>query len=151
MSILVPSSGDDPSVKLRGADSGGLIGIVEFSMEPGRLIAPHVHDHDVWVRCLAGEIGVRVGDETVRVGPGAYALKPRDVTHAMWNPAAGPARLIEIVTPAGFEEMFEEAAALPDDADFDAFAARYGVRYFEDWPGEPGWAEKTRAGFAVSE
>jgi uncharacterized cupin superfamily protein len=40
---------------------------------------------DVWVHVLTGEIGVLVGEETASAEPGAWALKPRGVLHAMWN------------------------------------------------------------------
>src|SRR5947209_2532409 len=34
------------------------------------------------------------------------------VPHAFWNPGDAPARLLELISPAGFERYFEEAAAL---------------------------------------
>jgi hypothetical protein len=39
-------------------------------------------------------------------------FKPRGVAHAFWNAGERPARLLELISPAGFEGYFEEAAAL---------------------------------------
>src|SRR4028118_1336697 len=40
-------------------------------------------------------------------------LKPRDVPHAFWSGADEPARLLEIITPGGFEGYFERLGGLP--------------------------------------
>jgi quercetin dioxygenase-like cupin family protein len=53
---------------------------------------PHTHRNDVWVQVLEGEVGVLVHDEVAHVAAGQWALKPRDVPHAMWNPSDTPAR-----------------------------------------------------------
>ena len=42
--------------------------------------------------------GVLVGDQTASAAPGAWALKPRDVLHAIWNTQETPARIIEVLT-----------------------------------------------------
>jgi hypothetical protein len=49
---------------------------------------------------LTGQIGVLVGEQAASAEPGAWALKPRGVLHAMWNSQATPARIIEVLTPA---------------------------------------------------
>ena len=58
---------------------------------------------------LEGQIGARVGDQELTAGPGCYVLKPRRVPHTFWNPGPGPARVLEIISPAGFERYFEQA------------------------------------------
>src|SRR6266581_3731669 len=37
--------------------------------------------------------------------------KPRDVWHTFWNAADEPGRLLEIISPAGFERFFADLAA----------------------------------------
>jgi hypothetical protein len=59
-------------------------------------------------------------------------LKPRGVPHAFWNAGDRPARLLEIISPAGFEQYFRDMAALfaQDQPDRDAVrvvVARYGL------------------------
>lgn len=96
--------------------------VIEETVPPRRLISPHTHQNDVWVYVLSGEVGILVGDEIDVAGPGSWALKPRNVVHAMWNAGAAPARVIEVPTPAGTERWFEEIAALAagDRTGFDA-------------------------------
>ncbi|HSI93229.1 MAG TPA: cupin domain-containing protein, partial [Jiangellaceae bacterium] len=57
---------------------------------------------------LDGEIGFRSGEREVVLGPGGYITKPRGEVHAMWNAGQVPARMIEIISPAGFEHFFRE-------------------------------------------
>ena len=66
-------------------------------------------------------------------GPGDLVYKPRGQWHTFWNATDEPARLLEIISPAGFEQMFVEAAGLarsaPDDADAaTALLQRYGLQ-----------------------
>jgi hypothetical protein len=39
-------------------------------------------------------------------------FKPRGVKHAFWNAGDEPARLLEIISPAGFENYFRELTPL---------------------------------------
>jgi len=59
-----------------------------------------------------GEIGFRSGDREVVLGSGGYITKPRGEMHAMWNAGPVPARMIEIISPAGFENFFHELAEM---------------------------------------
>jgi len=38
--------------------------------------------------------------------------KPRGELHTMWNAGPDPARIIEVISPAGFEHFFREMAEL---------------------------------------
>jgi hypothetical protein len=52
---------------------------------------------------LEGRFGVQLGDEVLEAGPGDLLFKPRGVAHAFWNAGDEPARLLELISPAGFE------------------------------------------------
>ena len=128
--------------KIWGTGTAGSLSIVEHPMDPGRLVPPHLHRHeDELSYVLEGTFGVRIGGEIGAAGPGSYVFKPRHIPHTFWNPGPGPARLIEIITPAGFERYFEElsearrAAANPDDlaARREALSRRYGLEFFPEW------------------
>jgi hypothetical protein len=60
-------------------------------------------------------------------------LKPRGVPHAFWNATDEPARLLEIISPAGFERYFAESEELvsgggpPDLEALAGPAERYGL------------------------
>ena len=83
---------------------------------------------------LEGHVGVQVGDEVSEAGPGELVFKPRAVPHEFWNAGDEPARLLELISPAGFERFFEEAAphiSGEGRPDFEALAQareRYGLR-----------------------
>lgn len=97
--------------KLRAPHTGGQLSISEMTLDPHRLVPPHVHaDEDEYTYVAAGMIGVRVGDEEFEASQGCYLIKPRGVAHAFWNPADELARTVEVVVPAGFEAFFEELA-----------------------------------------
>jgi mannose-6-phosphate isomerase-like protein (cupin superfamily) len=119
--------------KLSGADTGGAFAVVEHPIEPGRLVLPHVHRHeDEYSYVLEGTIGARVGDhEVAAVGPGSYLLKPRGLMHTFWNAGQRPARLLEVIVPAGFETYFAELAEAFRPAS--QLAAKYGLTYASDW------------------
>ena len=118
------------------ASEGGF-SLVEHPLAPRALGAPmHTHEHeDEYSFVLEGEVGLELGGETVVARPGDLVFKPRGVPHAFWNPSDRPARLLEIISPGGFERYFEEIAPLfPADGppDFPAVmevAARYGLEF----------------------
>jgi quercetin dioxygenase-like cupin family protein len=118
-------------VAVRGEHTGGVLASIEETLQPRAFVTPHTHANDVWVYVLSGTIGVLVGDEIGEAGAGGWALKPRNVPHAMWNASPEPARLIEVLTPAGTERWFEEIAALDadDEAGFDGACKRHGIRF----------------------
>ena len=55
---------------------------------------------------------VQLGNEVLEIGPGDLLFKPRGVAHAFWNAGDEPARLLELISPAGFENYFRELAPL---------------------------------------
>ena len=121
--------------KLSGADTGGAFAVVEHPLAPGALAGPpHTHAHEDEISLvLDGEIGVQIGDHAFRAGPGAYVVKPRGVPHTFWNAGPAPARIQEIITPAGFERYFRDVADVlapggpPDIPRLMEVAARYGL------------------------
>ena len=101
--------------KIDGADSGGALAVVEHPFEVGGLVPPHVHHReDEFSIVLEGEIGFRSEDKEIVLGPGGYIVKPRGEVHAMWNAGPTPARMIEIISPAGFEELFRTVVGLTE-------------------------------------
>lgn len=126
--------------KLGGGDTGGALAMVEHPFAVGAVTLPHRHTReDEYSIVLEGQVGFRSGDREVVLGPGGYISKPRGETHAMWNAGAIPARIIEIISPAGFEGFFGELADLndrgaPTREQVDRIAENYGL-VFE----EPEW------------
>ena len=115
-----------------GQESGGGFALVEHPMPPHALGAPlHRHNHeDEYSFVLEGRIGALLGDEVIYGNVGDLIFKPRGQWHTFWNAGDQPARILEIISPAGFEQYFREMVALPQDAtpaDRAAIAARYAL------------------------
>jgi quercetin dioxygenase-like cupin family protein len=99
---------------LDGETTGGAFSLVEQPIPPRALAAPlHTHhNEDEYSYVLEGRFGVQLGDEVLEAGPGDLLFKPRGVAHAFWNAGDEPARLLELISPAGFEHYFRELAPL---------------------------------------
>jgi quercetin dioxygenase-like cupin family protein len=138
--VVPPGQGD--LVNLRGlgvhfkidaAQTGGRFAIVEYLIEPRRLIPPHVHtNEDEYSFVVEGTVGAQVGDELIVGGPGTYIVKPRNVPHTFWNPTDLPARALEVISPAGFENYFRELGQMIAAGTFTperrtVLAGRYGM------------------------
>lgn len=123
--------------KLDGKDTNGMVSVVEHPFDVGTLVPPHLHTReDEYSIVTEGEIGFRSGDREVVLGPGGYITKPRGELHAMWNAGGVPARMIEIISPAGFENFFRAVADLadagpPEVEEIGGLAASYGLVYAE--------------------
>ena len=99
---------------LGDGEAGGRFAVVEHSMSPYALAAP-LHRHsleDEYSYVVEGRVGALLGEEVVGGGPGDLIFKPRNQWHTFWNAGDAPARLLEIISPAGFERFFAELVAL---------------------------------------
>jgi mannose-6-phosphate isomerase-like protein (cupin superfamily) len=124
-----------------GGESGGGFSLVEHPMAPHGLAAPlHRHSReDEYSFVLEGRVGALLGEEVVYGEPGDLIFKPRGQWHTFWNAGDTPARILEIISPAGFEQCFAEltdpTADPPDPAAMAAAGGRYGVEIdFESVP-----------------
>lgn len=111
-----------------GEQTAGAVAFVVHPLAPRALGSPvHTHRHeDEWSFVLEGEVGVELDGRVSVARSGDLVLKPRGVPHAFWNAGDVPARLLEVVTPAGFERYFErlgELLAVDGPPDLDALAA----------------------------
>ena len=99
---------------IEGPEAGDRFSLVEHPMSPRALAAP-LHRHtreDEYSYVLEGRLGALLGDEVVVAGPGDLVFKPRNQWHTFWNAGDEPARILEIISPAGFERYFEELVDL---------------------------------------
>jgi quercetin dioxygenase-like cupin family protein len=126
--------------KLWGRDTGGQVSIVEHPFAVGALVPAHLHTReDEFSIVTEGEIGFRSGDREVVLGPGGYITKPRGEVHTMWNAGRTPARMVEVITPAGFENFFHEVAEIvasgpPTPDTMAALAEAYGLEFHQpEW------------------
>jgi quercetin dioxygenase-like cupin family protein len=126
--------------KIYGSQNGGLFSVVEHPMAPGVLAAPmHTHTYeDEMSFVLEGEIKALIGEELILAPAGSYVFKPRGIPHTFWNPGNRPARVLELITPAGFEHYFEELLTAftpgspPDTNLIMQIASKYGLQLHFD-------------------
>src|SRR5437763_6596284 len=96
------------------ADAAERFSLVEHPMSPRALAAP-LHRHtreDEYSYVLEGRMGALLGDEVLVAGPGDLVFKPRNRWHTFWNAGDEPTRILEIISPAGFERFFDELVDL---------------------------------------
>jgi len=152
VNVVLPGKGEEVVIpgfgatyKLHGRDTGGEVSIVEHPFAVGLITAPHQHTgEDEHSLVLEGEIGFRSDDSEVVLGAGGYITKPRGQMHAMWNAGDVPGRIVEIITPGGFEDYFRQLGELLAEVgeagssssgslhrtdEFDALADRFGLTY----------------------
>jgi mannose-6-phosphate isomerase-like protein (cupin superfamily) len=117
-------------------ETGGGFSLVEHPIPPRTLVAP-VHRHsreDEYSFVLEGRMGALLGDDVIHAEAGEFAFKPRNQWHTFWNPNDSPCRILEIISPGGFERFFDELADLMSAPDFapaqmGQLGARYGVEF----------------------
>ena len=91
----------------------------------------HIHSPNPTTPGDSYQVGALLGDETLFAGPGSLIIKPRGEWHTFWNAADVPARILEIISPGGLEDLFRELDLLQSELSPEAFtkrAARYGTR-----------------------
>jgi len=136
----VSIGGVEVTFRVSGRETNGAYAMLEFSLEPGRLIPPHAHrgEHEVSY-VLEGEIGFRIDDEEITATRGCCVVKRPQVAHAWWNASASPARVLEVISPAGFEQYFRELAEIHTSRGFRDprliadLQDRYGISASPDW------------------
>src|ERR671914_1546988 len=140
------------TIKATAEQTGGQYTLVEILAPEGFASPLHVHhqeDEGFWI--LEGEMTFYVGDQTIKARPGSFLFGPKGVPHA-FTVDSGPARLLFVLSPGGFEglirEMGEPARELsippqpeapPDEAEMQrmaAIAARYGNEILGPPPGQ---------------
>jgi quercetin dioxygenase-like cupin family protein len=119
---------------IEAEDAGKRFALVDHPMQPRALAAPmhRHHREDEYSYVLEGQIGALLGDDVVFGNPGDVIFKPRDQWHTFWNAVDRPSRVLEIISPAGFEGYFRELGAElrggpPDPERFAALCARYDL------------------------
>ena len=119
---------------ISGAESGGGFSLVEHPMPPRALGAPlHRHSReDEYSYVLEGRVGALLGNDVLVGGPGDLIFKPRNQWHTFWNDGDEPARILEIISPAGFERYFAELVELggsrtASPLDLRSLSERYGL------------------------
>jgi quercetin dioxygenase-like cupin family protein len=136
--VLPAGDGDTSSLggirnrfMIDGADTDGRFALVEHQFAPRALAAPmHRHrDEDEYTYVLTGRIGAVIEGREVEAGAGDLLFKPRGQWHTFWNAGDEPASCLELISPAGLEQLFRSFAGLAGDPEPEQLAemgAKYG-------------------------
>lgn len=110
------TSGVQDRFMVDGADSGGRFALVQHLFAPNALAAPmhRHHDEDEFTYVLTGRIGAILEGTEVVAEPGDLLFKPRGQWHTFWNAGEEPASCLEIISPAGLEELFRSFGTLTE-------------------------------------
>lgn len=131
--------GNQFTVKAAGEHTDGRYSILE-QVCTGAPPPMHVHDGEEEAFYLtAGSLDLYVGDEVHKVEAGAFCLIPRGMAHSFVSTSPEPARMLVLVSPAGFEqffaeveERFPEAGGMPSPEQvgpvLGELAAQYGLQ-----------------------
>jgi hypothetical protein len=122
-------------LKLSGRETVGAYSVVEHPLEPRVLAAPpHAHE-DERSYVAEGRVGVWMDGQESIAEAGSYVVKPRGIPHTFWNAGGGSARIVEVISPAGFEGYFEELGEIlagggePNFGRITRLAERYGLTF----------------------
>lgn len=97
-------------IKASGKDTNKQFALVEVVEHEGAEAPLHVHhneDEGFWI--LEGSLTFEVGDKTIQAEAGSFLFGPKGVPHR-YTVDKGPARLLFILSPAGFEEFIRETS-----------------------------------------
>ena len=135
-----------------GLEAGERFSLVEHPMSARALAAPlHRHtNEDEYSFVIEGRMGALLGDEHIEAGPGDLVHKPRGQWHTFWNAGDEPCRILEIISPAGFERFFAELVAMGGVAqaapeELGALCERYALEMDPD--SVPGLVERFNVRF----
>jgi mannose-6-phosphate isomerase-like protein (cupin superfamily) len=128
--LLIPSEGGEKfdtgrlgtQWKIDGSQTGGRFSVVHHQLLPRKLAAPlhRHHREDEYSYVLVGTLGALLGDDVVTALPGTWVFKPREQWHTFWNAGDTDCEIIEVISPAGFEDYFRELRAIGPDRSRDA-------------------------------
>jgi mannose-6-phosphate isomerase-like protein (cupin superfamily) len=117
-----------PVTTLAGSDqTGGAYTLCRYQLDKGYGPPRHVHHaEDELFYLLSGTMLAFCGDQRLTVEPGGAAFLPRGLPHAFII-TDGPADLIQISNPAGFETFMAEVGPTTDPAHIAEVASRHNI------------------------
>lgn len=92
-----------------GEQTGGRFALTEATVDAGYASPFHLHHNDdEAIYVLDGAIDLYLGEEVHEGEPGAWFFMPRGIPHGYTVREQGPARMLILMEPAGFEQFFHE-------------------------------------------
>ncbi|WP_027134009.1 quercetin 2,3-dioxygenase [Geminicoccus roseus] len=130
-------------IKATSQDTNGAFCLVEVRENEGDTPLHVHHREDETFIVLEGEIEFEVGGEVIQGQPGTVLFGPRGIPHR-YSVRRGPARMLFLLTPGGFEEFIratsepaperripDEGEGLPDFEALPEIARRFGAELLD--------------------
>ena len=134
----IPVLGDSYTYKAAKEDTGGAYALLECTVV-GDGPPPHLHTtEEEAFYVLEGALNVLVGERTVTATAGAFVHVPRGTVHTFSKAGTASAKLLILISPAGFEKFFEEIAGPPDLEKIMALAPKYNFEIMGPPPEQRG-------------
>jgi quercetin dioxygenase-like cupin family protein len=133
----VSALGNSYTYKASGKETGGGFALIEITVV-GDGPPPHIHKtEEEAIYVLEGSLDVVVGEHRIKANAGAFVLVPRGIVHT-FSKVGASAKILIIISPAGFEKFFEEVAGPPDFEKIKALAPKYNLEFVGPLPGQSG-------------
>jgi quercetin dioxygenase-like cupin family protein len=136
----VTALGSTYVTKTDGAEVAGAYSLTEESFW-AETTPLHTHGNaEEAFYVLAGELEAWIDGVTTIASPGSFLVVPRGVLHGLRRLSSDPVRMLTLVSPPGFEKVFEavaeqgEDALLADPGRLVRLAAEYGTEIVGDYP-----------------
>jgi|SRR6218665_325944 len=102
--------GSNMRTLIRSTQTNKQFSCVEAVLAPKKIAgSPHKHDNlDELMYVTEGTASVLLGDEVIEVSAGSWHLRPRGITHVIWNSGNENLRLIDMYFNQNFEDYLEE-------------------------------------------
>jgi quercetin dioxygenase-like cupin family protein len=133
---VLTAFGDELTILLSGAQTGGAFTMLQLITPPGGGPPPHYHEReDEWFFVQEGRVEFLVDGAWREVSAGTAAFMPRGSIHTFRNVGDTPLRMLVHAAPSGFEVFFERMAELfqnpagPDMARVIEISAEHGIYY----------------------
>ncbi len=118
--------------KAQATNGDGALTLTEMTVAPG-FPGPPLHTHSGFTDgfyVVEGTLELRIGEDTVEARPGTFAALPPGTPHTFANPGPEPARVVNVMAPAGFEGYIKElwsSGELPTPDVAMEIASRYDI------------------------
>jgi mannose-6-phosphate isomerase-like protein (cupin superfamily) len=119
--------GGSYTYKAAKEETGGAYALIEGTIA-GDGPPAHIHKaEEEAFYVLEGELNVLIGERRVQATHGTFVLVPRGTVHTFAKTGRGSAKILIIISPAGFEKFFEEIAGPPELEKIRALASKYNL------------------------
>jgi mannose-6-phosphate isomerase-like protein (cupin superfamily) len=98
------------NIRINGANTGGQFSWIDELLPTGMETPYHIHhNEDETFYIIEGETEFVLNGSLIDAGAGAIVFLPKKIPHGFRVVGDHPARIINLVSPSGFERLFIEA------------------------------------------